>query len=171
MHSSQSAEWTMFFTRKKKRIVQLELQMMFYDVWKKWYAQSMAMKVCEFRAKIPTIFSCLQLIASSSLCEFLRDIWLEETMHKAAFFSYKSEKHLGNFCIFHYQWRKLKKVGKTTVEEGQSKWDISSFLYFLSELTQDFFHRFCLSLYYYSWSHWSFDSKSFIFNCTVQNKS
>ena len=47
----------MFFTRKKKGIVQLELQMMFYDVCEKCYAQSVAMKVCAFLAKIPTIIN------------------------------------------------------------------------------------------------------------------
>ena len=45
--SSHSEEWTMVFTREKK-----------------WYVQSEATEVCEFRAKIPP-FSCSLLSAAS----------------------------------------------------------------------------------------------------------
>ena len=105
---------------------------MFYDVCEKCYAQSVAMKVCAFRAKIPTIFSCLQLITSSSLCD--ADIWLEETI-KQRFSSTKVKNVWETFVYFTINEEKMKKVGKTTVEEGQSKWEISSNLYFLLELT------------------------------------
>ena len=33
---------------------------MFFHVWEKWYVQSEATEVCEFRAKIPTLYCILQ---------------------------------------------------------------------------------------------------------------
>ena len=33
---------------------------MFFHVWEKWYVQSEATEVCEFRAKIPAFYCSLQ---------------------------------------------------------------------------------------------------------------
>ena len=41
---------------------------MFFHVWEKWYVQSEATEVCEFRAKIPA-FSCSLLSAASHTFE------------------------------------------------------------------------------------------------------
>ena len=39
---------------------QSESRTMFFHVWEKWYVQSEATEVCEFRAKIPTFYVSLQ---------------------------------------------------------------------------------------------------------------
>ena len=66
--SSQSEERTMVFTREKKVTFQSESRRMFFHVWEKWYVQSEATEVCEFRAKIPA-FSCSLLSAASHTFE------------------------------------------------------------------------------------------------------
>ena len=53
MSSSQSEEQTMFLTREKKQgYVQSEARTIFLHVREKWYIQSKAKAMCEFRAKI-----------------------------------------------------------------------------------------------------------------------
>ena len=39
---------------------QSESRMMYFHMWEKWYVQSEATEVCEFRAKIPTFYCSLQ---------------------------------------------------------------------------------------------------------------
>ena len=36
----------------------------FFHLWEKWYVQSKATAVCEFRSKIPAFYKRLQLAAS-----------------------------------------------------------------------------------------------------------
>ena len=70
MSSNQSEKRTMFFTREKKKC-QSQSRTMFFQGWEKWYVQSKATEVCEFRARISAFYKRLQL-AAPSLCELFR---------------------------------------------------------------------------------------------------
>ena len=54
--SSQSEERTMVFTREKHDTSNQNRERCFFHVWEKWYVQSEATGVCEFRAKIPAFY-------------------------------------------------------------------------------------------------------------------
>ena len=60
MSSSQSEEWTMAFTREKNDTSNQNREQCVFHMWKKWYVQSEATEVCEFRAKIPAFYCSLQ---------------------------------------------------------------------------------------------------------------
>ena len=48
----------------------------FFHVWEKWYVQSKATEVCEFRAKFPAFYRRLHRTAPS-LCELFSETGLE----------------------------------------------------------------------------------------------
>ena len=62
-----------YFSHVKKKIETSNhsRERSFFQLWEKWYVQSKATEVCEFRAKIPAFYRLLQL-AAPSLCELLR---------------------------------------------------------------------------------------------------
>ena len=60
----------MFSHVKKKQYVQSEWPTMFFHLWEKWYVQSKATAVCEFRSKIPALYKRFQL-AAPPICELL----------------------------------------------------------------------------------------------------
>ena len=110
MSSSQSEERKDTSNRNRERC--------FFHVWEKWYVQSKATEVCEFRVKIPAFYRRLQL-AAPSLCELLRKHSTRGD-RKVEFLSQKREKHLGNWIeivLYLYtkklylRWRKLKRAG------------------------------------------------------------
>ena len=59
---------------------------MFFHMWEKWYVQSEATEVCEFRAKTPA-FSCSLLSAASHTFE-------EKSFFSKSFFSLKKVKNM-----------------------------------------------------------------------------
>ena len=58
--SSQSEEQTMVFTREKNDTSSQNREWCLFHVWEKWYVQSEATEVCEFRAKIPAFYCSLR---------------------------------------------------------------------------------------------------------------
>ena len=62
-----------YFSHVKKKIETSNhnRERSFFQLWEKWYVQSKATEVCEFRAKIPAFYRLLKF-AAPSLCELLR---------------------------------------------------------------------------------------------------
>ena len=50
----------MVFTREKNDTSNQNRERFFFHVWEKWYVQSEATEVCEFRTKIPGFYCSLQ---------------------------------------------------------------------------------------------------------------
>ena len=69
MSSSQLEEWTMVFTREKNDTSKQNNERYFFTCEKKWYVQSEATEVCEFRAKIPAFYCSLLSAASHTFNE------------------------------------------------------------------------------------------------------
>ena len=77
----------MVFTSEKNDTSNQNGERCFFHVWEKWYVQSEATEVCEFRAKIPAFYCSLQ----RRFAHIQR-----EKFYSKSFSRCKSEKHFGN---------------------------------------------------------------------------
>ena len=142
---SQSEEWTMVFTREKKIMIhpiRIANDFLFH-MREKWYVQSEAKEVCEFRAKIPAFSSSLLSPALHTFEEksFSQRVFLLKKMKNI------SEMEWNSFVCFTVDKENCK---------GPAKQPQKSSIYKC---------KLILKL------AWPFYLKSLIFNCTFRTNS
>ena len=118
----------MVFTREKKYYVQSESRTMFFHVWEKWYVQSEATEVREFRAKIPAfIAACSAASHTFNEKSFTQRIFLAEKVKNI------SEMEWNSFVCFTVDKENGREPAKQQ-RKGKNRTRRKLLLFFLSEL-------------------------------------